>query len=716
MANIIKIKRSDSTNTPGSNLVKGELGYSYSSNKLFIGDGSTFDTIGGQVYVQMLDHTAGTLTASSAIITDSSSKIDNLLVDNIQINGNTISTSSGNLIITPTGGTVDYSAAAIEFKLVDNSATGMTVATADHTYMTFDTTNAGEKVTMGRSLDMNGLELILDADGDTTITADTDDVIDFKIAGTDELKLAADSLRPASNAGLTLGTSSLKFGAAFVDNLKLDGSTLSSTNTNGDINITPNGTGSVVIDGLSFPQADGTANQFLKTDGSGTISFADVSTSFTLAADNGTNDTFNTGSTLTFTGSEGIDTTVSDDTITIAAELATYTNKGVASFSNTNFTVTSGAVTTADVTFSSDSGSAAGTLGETITVSGGEGIDTSATGSTITIAAEDATASNKGVASFSTDNFLVTGGAVTIKDGGVANAELANSAVTVGTTSISLGSSSTSIAGVTQLDVDNLRLDGNVLSSTNSNGNISLNPNGTGTVDVNTSRIVNVTDPTGAQDAATKAYVDSVKQALDIKDSVRVATTANITIASDLNVGDTIDGVTLADGDRVLVKDQSTGSENGIYVAGATPARSGDANVSAEVTSGMFMFVEEGTVNGDNGFVLTTNDSITLGTTALTFTQFSGAGQVIAGDALSKSGNTLNVNDDNITLEVNSDSLRIKGISATAVGDILLGASANGGYTRHTKPGSTATALSYILSMDTAGNARWADVLDGGSF
>ena len=155
MANIIKIKRSDSTNTPGSNLVKGELGYSYSSNKLFIGDGSTFDTIGGQVYVQMLDHTAGTLTASSAIITDSNSKIDNLLVDNIQINGNTISTSSGNLIITPTGGTVDYSAAAIEFKLVDNSATGMTVATADHTYMTFDTTNAGEKVTMGRSLDMS---------------------------------------------------------------------------------------------------------------------------------------------------------------------------------------------------------------------------------------------------------------------------------------------------------------------------------------------------------------------------------------------------------------------------------------------------------------------------------------------------------------------------------------------------------------------------------
>jgi hypothetical protein len=128
------------------------------------------------------------------------------------------------------------------------------------------------------------------------------------------------------------------------------------------------------------------------------------------------------------------------------------------------------------------------------------------------------------------------------------------------------------------------------------------------------------------------------------------------------------------------------------------------------------MFVEEGTTNGDNGFVLTTNDTVTLDTTDLVFTQFSGAGQVIAGDALSKSGNTLNVNDDNVTLEVNSDALRIKGVSATAVGDILLGAASNAGYTRHVKPSGSATAYTYLLSMDTAGNARWADVLDGGTF
>jgi len=130
----------------------------------------------------------------------------------------------------------------------------------------------------------------------------------------------------------------------------------------------------------------------------------------------------------------------------------------------------------------------------------------------------------------------------------------------------------------------------------------------------------------------------------------------------------------------------------------------------------MFCFVEEGTVGGDNGFVLTTNDPITLDTTALTFVQFSGAGQVVAGDALSKSGNTLNLNDDNITLEVSSDTVRIKGITATAKGDIILGAATNGGYTRHVKPGTSATVNTYLLSMDTSGNAVWGDVIDGGSF
>jgi hypothetical protein len=148
---------------------------------------------------------------------------------------------------------------------------------------------------------------------------------------------------------------------------------------------------------------------------------------------------------------------------------------------------------------------------------------------------------------------------------------------------------------------------------------------------------------------------------LDVKASVRVATTAPVLLASGLENGDTLDGVTLATGDRVLVKDQSTGSENGIYVVQATGAavRATDADVSAEVTAGMFTFVAEGTTNADSGWVLTTNDTVTLGTTALTFAQFSGAGQITAGDGLTKTGNTINAVGTADRISVSSDAINI---------------------------------------------------------
>jgi len=645
MAQTFKIKRSNTTSAPGS-LSAGELAYSSNSNKLFIGhpQSAAITTIGGEVYVNMLDHTAGTLTASSALIVDANSKIDNLLVDNLQLNGNTISSGSGNITISSATGSISVAGAAHELQIIDNSGTAFVITEGSNTYMTFDTTNNAEKVVFDKNLDLNGNDLLFDADADTKIEAPFDDLLAFTLGGTTFITLGASTgLSPSNGGSIPLGSSSVPWSILHVDNLSLDSNTIASTDTNGDINLVPNGSGRVHLDGFAFPvNGAGSTGQFLRKDSNGDLEFATVTSSFTLSADSGSNDTFSTGGTLTFTGGEGIDTTVSDDTITIAAEEASTSNKGVASFAAGNFTVSSGAVTAKNIT--------------------------------------------------------------------------------LGSSTLTLGSTTTAIAGVTQLDVDNIRVNGNEISSTNSNGDISLNPNGAGTVDVNSSRIVNVTDPSGAQDAATKGYVDAVKQALDVKDSVRVASTANVSLtdgSSGLEAGDAIDGVTLVAGDRVLLKNQTDASKNGIYVAvasGGNPARSTDANISAEVTAGMFMFVEEGTTNGDNGYVLTTNDTVTLDTTDLVFTQFSGAGQVVAGDALSKSGNTLNVNDDNVTLEVNTDALRIKGITATAVGDILLGAAGNAGYTRHVKPSGSATAYSYLLSMDTAGNARWADVLDGGTF
>ena len=115
------------------------------------------------------------------------------------------------------------------------------------------------------------------------------------------------------------------------------------------------------------------------------------------------------------TAGEGIDISSG----VVSGEDATVSNKGIASFATANFTVSSGAVSAKDITLTSDSGSATNTIGETFTISGGEGIDTSATGSTLTIAAEDATSSNKGVASFSSDNFTVSSGAVTVKTDGI---------------------------------------------------------------------------------------------------------------------------------------------------------------------------------------------------------------------------------------------------------------------------------------------------------
>ena len=169
----------------------------------------------------------------------------------------------------------------------------------------------------------------------------------------------------------------------------------------------------------------------------------------------------------------------------------------------------------------------------------------------------------------------------------------------------------------------------------------------TASVALNNQLITGLADPVSDQDAVNKRYADALVTGLDIKASVRVATTANITLSGT----QTIDGVAVVAGDRVLVKDQTDASKNGIYVAAAGGwSRSGDANdgPTGEVTSGLFTFVEEGSASADAGYVLQTPNPITLGVTGaigtdLSFVQFSGAGQITAGTGLSKTASTLNV-------------------------------------------------------------------------
>ena len=162
-------------------------------------------------------------------------------------------------------------------------------------------------------------------------------------------------------------------------------------------------------------------------------------------------------------------------------------------------------------------------------------------------------------------------------------------------------------------------------------------------VPFNSQRITGLADPVDAQDAVNKAYCDAIANGLDVKESVRAATTgSNITLSGT----QTIDGVALVAGDRVLIKDQTDASENGLYgVASGAWARTEDADNApgAEVTPGMFTFVEEGATNASAGFVLQTTGTIVLDTTDLSFVQFSGAGQIVAGAGLTKTGNQIDV-------------------------------------------------------------------------
>jgi len=252
-----------------------------------------------------------------------------------------------------------------------------------------------------------------------------------------------------------------------------------------------------------------------------------------------------------------------------------------------------------------------------------------------------------------------------------------------------------------------------------------------------TSKITGLGTPTDATDAATKSYVDAVTEGLHIHEAVIAATTTNVTLSSALENGDTLDGITLATGNRILVKNQSTASENGIYVVQASgqPTRATDFDTATEVDSGDFVFVYSGTVNGGTGWVQT-NRPATIGTDAIAFTQFSGAGTYTAGNGLTLTGTAFSI-DTAITADLStSQTLSNKTLaSAVATTSLTLNATAelrladtdSSHYVGFKAPSTVSTnriwtlpsadgSADQVLKTDGSGTLAWSTPAQGAAF
>ena len=286
-----------------------------------------------------------------------------------------------------------------------------------------------------------------------------------------------------------------------------------------------------------------------------------------------------------------------------------------------------------------------------------------------------ATISSGAIASATTGNFSGTVTAGAFNDG----AATYDAGTITGGVAATFSGTVTASTKVSTPDVEGAAI---TITATGTDDSVTLAPTGAGTIVASSKRITSLATPTGANDAANKSYVDGVASGLDIKASCVAATTAALaavtysngasgvgaTLTADANgVLAAIDGVTMVAGERLLVKNQAAQLQNGIYTVtsvGAVGAafvltRATDFDAASEIPGG-FTFIEEGTTNADNGFVCTTNAGLTVGTTAIVFEQFSGAGQITAGAGLAKSGDTLSVNVDDVTTAISGDAVIVK--------------------------------------------------------